>query len=61
MRGHVVDFISVFDPAGAVFPIFNAADSALFCGVVLAIFLELTGRRRDGTTSATDSDRRRSR
>lgn len=48
-RGHVVDFISVFAPGGEVFPIFNAADSALFCGVVLAILLELTGRRRDGS------------
>lgn len=49
LRGHVVDFISVFAPGGEVFPIFNAADSALFCGVVLAVVLEFTGRRRDGT------------
>jgi signal peptidase II len=49
LQGHVVDFISVFAPAGQKFPIFNAADSALFCGVVLAILLEFTGRRRDGT------------
>jgi signal peptidase II len=48
MHGHVVDFISVFDPEGRVFPIFNVADSALFCGVALAFFLELTGRGRDG-------------
>lgn len=46
--GHVVDFISVFDPVGRVFPVFNAADSALCVGVGLAILLELTGRRRDG-------------
>jgi signal peptidase II len=44
-----VDFISVFGPNGQYFPIFNAADSALCCGVALAILLELTGRRRDGT------------
>jgi len=49
LRGHVVDFISVFGPYGERFPIFNLADSALFCGVVLAILLEFTGRRRDGT------------
>jgi signal peptidase II len=49
LQGHVVDFISVFGPAGERFPIFNAADSALFCGVALAIGLEFTGRRRDGT------------
>jgi signal peptidase II len=51
LRGHVVDFISVFGPYGERFPIFNLADSALFCGVVLAILLEFTGRRRDGTRS----------
>jgi signal peptidase II len=49
LQGHVVDFISVFGPAGERFPIFNAADSSLFCGVVLAILLEFSGRRRDGT------------
>ena len=53
-RGHVVDFISVFAEDGRVFPIFNAADSALFCGVVLAIYLEFTGRRRDGTRLRPD-------
>ncbi len=49
LQGHVVDFISVFAPGGQAFPIFNTADSALFCGVVLAIALEFTGFRRDGT------------
>lgn len=47
--GHVVDFISVFDDNGQVWPIFNVADMALVTGVSLAILLELTGRRRDGT------------
>jgi signal peptidase II len=47
--GHVVDMFSVFDDGGRVFPVFNIADSALCCGVVLAILMELTGRRRDGT------------
>lgn len=49
MRGHVVDFISVFAPAGEKFPIFNVADSALTVGVVLAIALELFAVRRNGT------------
>lgn len=49
MLGRVVDFVSVFSDDGHVFPIFNAADSALCVGVGLAILLELTGRRRDGT------------
>ncbi|GAB2950977.1 signal peptidase II [Micromonospora polyrhachis] len=47
--GHVVDMISVFDPYGQVFPIFNLADSSLVCGVILAVLLEFTGRQRDGT------------
>ncbi|HEX5541656.1 MAG TPA: signal peptidase II [Micromonospora sp.] len=47
--GHVVDMVSLFDPYGQVWPVFNLADSALVCGVVLAVLLELTGRQRDGT------------
>lgn len=47
--GHVVDMVSLFDPYGQVWPIFNLADSALVTGVVLAVLLELTGRQRDGT------------
>lgn len=42
-HGHVIDFISVFRPFAEVFPIFNIADSALCCGVVLIVLLELTG------------------
>lgn len=47
--GEVVDMVSLFDPAGRVWPVFNVADSALFFGVALAVWLEVTGRRRDGT------------
>jgi signal peptidase II len=47
--GHVIDFISLFGPGAEYWPIFNVADSALCCGVVLAVLLELTGQRRDGT------------
>ena len=58
--GHVIDFISLFGPDARYFAIFNAADSALTCGVILAILLELTGRRRDGTRvqggTARDAD-----
>ena len=54
--GHVVDFASLFGPNGEHWPIFNVADSALCCGVVLAVLLELTGRRRDGgSASAADA------
>lgn len=52
--GHVVDMISVFEPYGRVFPVFNVADSALVCGVFLAVFLELTGRQRDGSRISRD-------
>lgn len=48
-NGHVVDFLSLFDPYGQKFPIFNVADMALTFGVGLAILLELTGRQRDGS------------
>jgi signal peptidase II len=48
-HGHVVDFFSLFDPHGQVFPIFNVADMALTFGVILAITLEVLGRQRDGT------------
>ncbi|MEU6075170.1 signal peptidase II [Micromonospora sp. NPDC047074] len=52
--GHVVDMVSVFAPYGRVFPVFNLADSALVCGVLLALLLELTGRQRDGTRIGKD-------
>ena len=47
--GHVVDMFSLFDDHGGVFAVFNVADSALSVGVVLAVILEFTGRRRDGS------------
>lgn len=55
MVGHVVDMVSLFAPRGEVFAVFNAADSALTVGVALALLLELTGRRIDGTR-ARDRD-----
>ena len=54
--GHVVDFLSLLDEHGQFFPVFNVADMALVSGVVLAILLELTGRRRDGTRHADNED-----
>jgi signal peptidase II len=53
LRGEVVDFLSLFSPDGAGWAIFNVADSALCCGVVLAILLELLGKRRDGLPAGT--------
>jgi signal peptidase II len=55
--GHVVDMVSVFDERGRVFPVFNAADSALTIGVALIILLELTGRQRDGTRLPSGAER----
>ncbi|MEV4657587.1 signal peptidase II [Micromonospora sp. NPDC049301] len=55
-HGHVVDMISLFDPYGQVWPVFNLADSSLVCGVLLAVLLELTGRQRDGRRVGRDGD-----
>lgn len=49
LRGGVVDFLSVFDPDGRVFPVFNLADSAIVCGGVLGAFLALRGVEFDGS------------
>lgn len=50
-RGGVVDFISILDPAGQVWPIFNVADSAIVCGGLLGVLLALRGRDFDGGRS----------
>ncbi|MET7422917.1 signal peptidase II [Dactylosporangium sp. NPDC005555] len=52
LHGHVVDMFSFLDDHAGHFPVFNIADSALTVGVALAILLEFTGRRRDGTRAA---------
>ncbi|CAN5181083.1 N/A [soil metagenome] len=49
LRGGVVDFLSVLDPYGAVWPIFNVADSAIVCGGLLAVVLTFRGVEFDGT------------
>jgi signal peptidase II len=54
-QGHVVDMFSFLDDHAGHFPVFNIADSALTCGVVLAVLLEFTGRRRDGTRVQRDA------
>jgi signal peptidase II len=51
--GHVIDYASLFGPDAQYWPIFNLADASLSCGVVLAVLLELTGRRRDGVRVRT--------
>jgi signal peptidase II len=49
LRGHVVDFLSLLAPDGSVWPVFNLADSAIVCGVVVLVWLAVTGRDLDGT------------
>ncbi|WP_245848899.1 signal peptidase II [Lentzea kentuckyensis] len=49
MRGHVVDFLSLFDPYGRVWPVFNVADMAIVCGGATIIILALRQHDYDGT------------
>lgn len=55
-HGHVVDFISPFEPGGQAYPVFNLADSSLVIGVCLVVLLELTGRRMDGTRYSKEAE-----
>jgi signal peptidase II len=48
LRGHVVDWISVFAPDGSVWPVFNIADSAIVVGGCLLVLLAILGRDYDG-------------
>lgn len=49
LRGHVIDFLSVFAPDGSVWPVFNLADSGIVCGGILVVLLALLGYDYDGT------------
>jgi signal peptidase II len=49
LRGGVVDFISVLDPWGNVFPVFNLADSAICVGGGVIVLMALLQRDYDGT------------
>jgi signal peptidase II len=51
LRGHVVDFVSVFGPNGEVWPVFNVADSAIVVGGALIVLLALLGRDYDGRST----------
>jgi signal peptidase II len=48
LRGHVVDFLSLFSPDGQVWPVFNAADSSIVVGGALIVLMALLGREYDG-------------
>lgn len=49
--GRVVDFISVLEPDGLAWPVFNVADSAICTGGALLVLLAMLGRELDGTRS----------
>lgn len=47
-KGAVIDFLSLFDPDGQVWPIFNIADMCIVTGGILAAVLAVLGRELDG-------------
>jgi signal peptidase II len=49
LRGHVVDFISVVEPYGSFFPVFNVADSAICVGGAVIVLMAIMQRDYDGT------------
>lgn len=51
LRGGVVDFVSLLEPDGGFYPIFNVADSAIVCGGILGAVLAIRGIEFDGTRS----------
>ncbi len=48
LRGHVVDFISLFEPDGRHFAVFNVADSGITLGAIALIATALRGIDMDG-------------
>jgi signal peptidase II len=52
LRGGVVDFVSLFDEAGRVWPVFNVADSCLVTGVALLVVMVFRGVQADGTRAS---------
>jgi signal peptidase II len=56
LRGGVVDFVSLFDPYGRVWPIFNVADSAIVCGGLLGALLAFRGIEFDGGRGGANSE-----
>jgi signal peptidase II len=53
LRGHVIDFVSVFAPNAEKFPVFNVADSAIVIGGGLIVLLALLGKDYDGRSTRT--------
>jgi signal peptidase II len=57
LRGHVVDFVSVLEPDGSFFPVFNLADSSIVCGGILLMLLAVIGIDYDGTRHRRSSSK----
>jgi signal peptidase II len=51
LRGHVVDWISLFGPKAKYWPIFNLADAGIVCGAILAAVLVLLGVEFEGRSA----------
>ncbi len=51
LRGHVVDFVSLFEPDGRHFAVFNVADSGITLGAVTLVLTALLGIDTDGNRS----------
>ena len=51
LRGHVIDFVSLFGPNGEHWPVFNVADSSIVVGGILIVLLSLLGHEYDGRRS----------
>jgi signal peptidase II len=51
LRGHVIDFVSLFGPNGEHWPVFNVADSSIVCGGILIVVMSLLGYEYDGRRS----------
>lgn len=49
LRGHVVDFISLIEPYGTFFPVFNIADSGICVGGAIIVIMAAMQRDYDGT------------
>ncbi|WP_231988153.1 signal peptidase II [Nakamurella panacisegetis] len=60
LRGHVVDFISLFEPDGRHFAVFNIADSGITLGAVALVLTAIFGIDMDGYRTKdkkTEADR----
>lgn len=51
LRGHVIDFVSVFAPNAEKFPVFNVADSAIVIGGGVIVLMALLGKDYDGRST----------